>query len=300
MLNPFIFSNCLSPDFFSRFGRPWLSFDAEAAGEGFFSKLLSKLSNFAMTSGLRLIAAALVLVVGFALAKKLFKAYTSSRMFSRVPRDIQGILRWLINFILRLVVIILAIAILGIPLTSAATILSSCTLALGLALQGSLSNLAGGLMLLIFKPFHVGDYIEASGFSGTVESIGVFYTALQTPDNRRIVMPNSALSNTNVVNFSVYDTRRVDITVSAGASADSEAVKALVRGVIAGEALALAEPEPFVRLNDCTDGKLNYTVRVWCRQEDYFTLYNDLQEHLRLAFAEKGVSPALNTIKIEK
>ncbi|MCH5279033.1 MAG: mechanosensitive ion channel [Christensenellaceae bacterium] len=265
---------------------------------GFLGKLLEVLQDFAMHSGLRLIAAVLTLIIGFKLAKWICKAFERGKAFKGLGQDVQGIARGTIKFLLHLIVIVLVIAILGIPLASVATIISSAAVALGLALQGSLSNLAGGLMILVFKPFHVGHFIEAAGFSGEVETIGVFYTALRTLDNRRVVLPNAALSNANLVNFSVYDTRRVDLTVSAGISSDSEVVKAIIHGVILGEKLALLEPEPFVRLNDCTDGKLNFTVRVWCMSEDYFTLYNDLQEDLREAFVQKGVAPALTKMEL--
>lgn len=265
---------------------------------GFLGKLLEVLQDFAMHSGLRLIAAVLALIIGFKLAKWICKAFERGKAFKGLGQDVQGIARGTIKFLLHLIVIVLVIAILGIPLASVATIISSAAVALGLALQGSLSNLAGGLMILVFKPFHVGHFIEAAGFSGEVETIGVFYTALRTLDNRRVVLPNAALSNANLVNFSVYDTRRVDLTVSAGISSDSEVVKAIIHGVILGEKLALLEPEPFVRLNDCTDGKLNFTVRVWCMSEDYFTLYNDLQEDLREAFVQKGVAPALTKMEL--
>lgn len=271
-----------------------------ASESNFFIDLFNTIKTFAMTSGLRLIAAAITLFAGFAIVRKLMKAYLAGKSFNRTPKDIQGIVRWTVNFVLHAIVIILAIAILGIPLTSTATIISSFAVALGLALQGSLSNLAGGLMILLFKPFHVGDYIEASGLGGTVESIGVFYTTLQTYDNRRIVMPNATLSNTNVVNSSAYDRRRVDITVSAGAENNSDEVKNVLLSVIKNQGLAILEPAPFVRLNDCTDGKLNFTVRVWCRTEDYFDLYNDIQEDIRKAFASSGIAPALNTMKISK
>lgn len=271
-----------------------------ASESNFFINFLNTIKTFAMTSGLRLIAAAITLFAGFAIVRKLMKAYVTGKSFNKTPKDVQGIVRWTMNFVLHVIVVILVIAILGIPLTSAATIISSCAVALGLALQGSLSNLAGGLMILIFKPFHVGDYIEASGLGGTVESIGVFYTTLQTYDNRRIVMPNAALSNTNVVNFSAYERRRVDITVSAGAENNSDDVKNVLLSVIKKQRLAILEPAPFVRLNDCTDGKLNFTVRVWCRTEDYFDLYNDIQEDIRSAFASSGFAPALNTMKISK
>lgn len=266
----------------------------------FFTKLLDTLQTFAMTSGLRLIAALFVLILGTKLAGILSKSYLKSAFYRKTAADVQGILRWSVNFILHALVVILAIAILGIPLTSVATIISSAAVALGLALQGSLANLAGGLMLLVFKPFHVGDCIEAAGFSGIVENIGVFYTSLKTFDNRRVVMPNASLSNTNLTNFSVFDTRRVDMTISTGTSCGSEEIKQLISGIIKGEALALSDPVPFVRLDSCTDGKLNFTVRVWCKSPDYFDLYNDLQEHIQKALADNGISPAVPSVKVIK
>lgn len=266
----------------------------------FLTKLLDTLQSFAMTSGLRLIAALLVLIIGTKLASLLSKSYLKSAFYKKTVADVQGILRWSINFILHALVVILAIAILGIPLTSVATIISSAAVALGLALQGSLANLAGGLMLLVFKPFHVGDCIEASGFSGVVENIGVFYTSLKTFDNCRVVMPNASLSNTNLTNYSVFDTRRVDMTISAGASCDSEQIKQLIRETIRNETLALSDPAPFVRLDNCTDGKMNFTVRVWCKSPDYFDLYNDLQEHIQKSLADNGISPAVPSVKVVK
>ncbi len=287
-------------------GKRKMNFLMKSIGRGilpesdFFSKAWEYIKDFAVHSGLRIIAAILIVIIGIPLARKLIKAYEKSKAFNRVNKDIQGISKWVVKYLLYLAVIALVIVVLGIPTASIATLISSVTLAIGLALQGSLTNIAGGIMLLAYKPFHVGDYIEASGNSGTVEDIGAFYTTLKTVDNRRIVVPNGTLSNANIVNFSSYETRRVDITVSASASCDSEKVKEIIRNVIDCEGLAMKEPEPFVRLNDCTDGKLNYTVRVWCKTEDYFTLYNDLQEDLRTAFVEHDIAPALNTMRITK
>lgn len=272
------------------------------ASTGFFDNLLRLLSDFAMHTGLRLLAAIAVLIIGLRAVRALNRRYIKSKAYEKLEPDVRGIVRWLLSFLLNAAVIIGVIAILGIPLTSVATVISSAALALGLSLQGSLANLAGGIVLLIFKPFHVNDVIEVSSFSGTVESIGVFYTSLRTFDNRCVILPNAGLSNANLINNTCYDTRRVDITVSTGSETDSETVKGLVTSVIAAQHLALLNPEPFVRLNDCTDGRLNYAIRVWCKTDDYYDLYHNLQEDLRREFKQMGLSPATPqmTVRIEK
>lgn len=150
-------------------------FDADkAANGGIFHELWAIVRNFAMTSGLRLAAAIIVLLLGLKIAKAVLKRYEKSRAFQKIVPDVRGVVRWLAGFLLYALIIVLVIGILGIPLASVATIISSAAIAVGLALQGSLSNLAGGIVILAFKPFHVGDVIQTGSYNGTVESIGVF------------------------------------------------------------------------------------------------------------------------------
>ena len=152
-------------------------FDADkAANGGIFRELWAIVRNFAMTSGLRLAAAIIVLLLGLKIAKAVLKRYEKSRAYQKIVPDVRGVVRWLAGFLLYALIIVLVIGILGIPLASVATIISSAAIAVGLALQGSLSNLAGGIVILAFKPFHVGDVIQTGSYNGTVESIGVFYT----------------------------------------------------------------------------------------------------------------------------
>ena len=163
-------------------------FDADkAANGGIFRELWAIVRNFAMTSGLRLAAAIIVLLLGLKIAKAVLKRYEKSRAFQKIVPDVRGVVRWLAGFLLYALIIVLVIGILGIPLASVATIISSAAIAVGLALQGSLSNLAGGIVILAFKPFHVGDVIQTGSYNGTVESIGVFYTTITTFDNQRVV-----------------------------------------------------------------------------------------------------------------
>jgi len=180
--------------------------------------------------------------------------------------------------------------ILGVPVTSFITILASCGVAIGLALQGSLSNFAGGLMILFFKPFKVGDYIEAAGESGTVSEISVVYTVLLTPDNKKITIPNGTLTNSVIENYSSEATRRVDFTFNTGYECDIEKVKELILKIISEHPAALKEPEPFVRLSAHGESSLTYSARVWCNSEDYWNLYFDTIEAVKNAFDENKIS----------
>ena len=179
--------------------------------------------------------------------------------------------------------------VLGVPATSFITILASCGVAVGLALQGSLSNFAGGLMILFFKPFKVGDYIEASGESGTVAEISVVYTVLLTPDNKRITIPNGALTNSVIENYSSEPTRRVDFTFTADYNNDIEKVKAVIDEVINAHPAALKDPAPFVRLSAHSENALTYTARVWVKSADYWTVFFDVTENVKLAFDKNNI-----------
>ena len=275
-------------------------FDADkAANGGIFRELWAIVRNFAMTSGLRLAAAIIVLLLGLKIAKAVLKRYEKSRAFQKIVPDVRGVVRWLAGFLLYALIIVLVIGILGIPLASVATIISSAAIAVGLALQGSLSNLAGGIVILAFKPFHVGDVIQTGSYNGTVESIGVFYTTLTTFDNQRVVLPNAGLSNAHITNASAFDTRRVDLIVSAGCDTDSSAVHAAIERVVKAQKYALNEPAAFIRLNDCTDGKQNFAVRVWCRTENEYDLYHDLQEGIREEFVRCGIAPTLPVMNVK-
>lgn len=275
-------------------------FDVSSAADGgILQELWATVRNFAMTSGLRLIAAIVVLLLGLRIVKTIMKRYEKSRAYEKITPDVRGVVRWLIGFLLYAVIIVLVIGILGIPLASVATIISSAAIAVGLALQGSLSNLAGGIVILAFKPFHVGDVIQTGSYNGTVESIGVFYTTLTTFDNQRVVLPNAGLSNASITNASAFDTRRVDLTVSAGCDTDSSAVHAAIERVVKAQKYALPDPAAFIRLNDCTDGKQNFAVRVWCKTENYYDLYHDLQEGLREEFVRCGIAPTLPVMNVK-
>ena len=267
-------------------------FDADkAANGGIFRELWAIVRNFAMTSGLRLAAAIIVLLLGLKIAKTVLKRYEKSRAFQKIVPDVRGVVRWLAGFLLYALIIVLVIGILGIPLASVATIISSAAIAVGLALQGSLANFAGGVMILLFRPFLVGDFIELkSGESGTVTSISIFYTTLHTIDNHKLVIPNGTVSNASVSNYSAMQERRLSLDFSVRPDTDAARMSGLLRGIAASHDKVLQDPPPFARLTKLTETAAVYTLRVWCRNADYWDVNYDLLEHAGRALIENGIS----------
>ena len=255
-----------------------------------WQNVLDSLIELATSWGLKLLGALVVLVVGLRLIGWLKKWLQTSPKLDKLDSGLRSFLISFSGIVLYAVLFITIAMVLGVPATSFITILASCGVAIGLALQGSLSNFAGGLMILFFRPFKVGDFIEASGESGTVTEITVVYTVLTTPDNKRVTIPNGALTNSVIENYSAEPLRRVDLTFSTGYDCDIEQVKAVIGKLVAEHPAALSEPEPFVRLSAHGDSALTYTVRIWTKSEDYWTVYFDMTEGVKKAFDQNGIS----------
>lgn len=255
-----------------------------------WKNILTFLLEFATSFGIKLLGAIIVLVVGLKCTSLLSKWIRHSNKLNKLDVSLRSFLASFSKIVMYIVLVITAAMILGIPATSFITILASCGVAVGLALQGSLSNFAGGLMILFFKPFKVGDYIEASGESGTVKEISVVYTELLTPDGKRITIPNGSLTNSVIKNYSAEALRRVDLSFSVSYDSDDETVKGLLTGIINAHPQALKDPAPFVRLSEHGDSALIYTVRVWCKNEDYWTVYFDIVEKAKAAFDENNIA----------
>lgn len=251
--------------------------------------LLNFLKELITTAGLRILYAVLIIVIGLKLIKFFAKRCEKAKWYRRIDKSVAHFIVSSLNVILKVLVFVSAALVLGVPATSFVAILTSAGVAIGLALQGSLSNFAGGLMILIFKPFRVGDYIESAEVSGTVQDISIFYTVLITPDNKTVHCPNGALSNTHVTNYSEQETRRVDIPVSVSYDADVAAVKQLLTETAAANEMILPDQPPFVRLSECADSSLDFTVRVWCKNTDYWTVKFDLTEAIQAALVAAGI-----------
>lgn len=189
-------------------------------------------------------------------------------------------------------------AYLNFPINSLVTVLGVIGVALSLSLQGSLSNLAGGITVMATRPFAVGDYVEAGGVSGTVNEIGLVYTKLKTIDNKIIFIPNGEISGEKIINYNKQEQRRVDLTFTVSYDDDPERVKEIMRQVIGAHPKALFSPEPFVRTTSLGESSVGYTLRVWCATEDYWDLYYDLLEQVRAAFDREGVELTYNHLNV--
>lgn len=258
-----------------------------------FNKTLDTVINyvveFATSFGFKLVEAIVVLLVGLWLIKIIKKFIKTSPRLDKLDPSLRSFLTSFISLALGIVLVITIVSILGVPATSLLTVLASCGVAIGLALQGSLANFAGGIMILLFKPFKVGDFIEASGESGTVKEITVVYTILVTPDNKCITIPNGTLTNSVIENYSTEDTRRVDLTFNVAYNSDSAKVKEILERLATAHPCALKEPAPFVRLTKQGDSALEYSVRVWCKSSDYWTVNLDLTEQVKEEFDKNGI-----------
>lgn len=259
---------------------------------------LNKLVDMCISVGGKLLAAILVLVVGSILIKCLVKALRKSKMSKRADPTVHNFLISLVRIGLYALLIVTLIAIMGVPMASIVAVIASAGVAVGLALQGSLSNLAGGIMLLIFRPFKLGDFIDASGFSGTVMDIGIFYTTLKTGDNKSITIPNGSLMNDSVINYSVHETRRVDLTFGVAYGTDVEKVKSILLEEATKHDKALKDPAPFCRLSKQNESSLDFVLRVWVNSGDYWQVNFDLLERINARFEAEGIEIPFNQVDV--
>lgn len=185
---------------------------------------------------------------------------------------------------------ITSLSFLGVQTASLTAVLAAGGLAIGIAFQGSLSNIASGVMIILFKPFAIGHFIEAAGILGTIEEVGIFHTRLRTPDNKTIILPNSKIISDEIINYSMKENRRIDMIFGCSYDDDLKKVKEVIEKVLADEPRVLKDPAPVVGVLELADSSVNFTVRPWVQRDDYFTTMLDLNEKMKLAFDEAGIS----------
>jgi small conductance mechanosensitive channel len=243
-----------------------------------------------------------VLLIGLLIIKVIVT--TTKKVLTKGAVDItlQKFLVNLLNWVLKILLFITVIAKLGVETTSFAAILAAAGLAVGLALQGSLANFAGGILIIIFKPIKIGDFIEAQGASGTVKEIEIFTTKLNTPDNKEIIIPNGALSNGNIINYSTEDKRRVDFTFGVGYGSDIKKTKEVIFGIMNSHPLILKEPAAAaVNVSELADSSINFFTRGWVKKEDYWTVKFDVLEQTKEALDAAGIDiPYPHSVYIQK
>ena len=253
-----------------------------------YEKILEKAIEFCTSAGIKLVLAVIILLVGFKLIKVLTKAIAGHNA-PHMDKSLKSFFISFLNIALKIILAITVAGYIGVPMTSVITVLGSAGLALGLSLQGSLANLAGGIIIMVFKPFSVGDYVVSGSLEGTVTDIGIFYTKLVTGDNRIVVIPNGTISNQSVVNVSSKPDRRVDLKFTASYDADINAVKAALIKVAEENGKILKDPAPFAAVSAHLDSAIEYLLRVWCKKEDYWNVYFALMEDVKREFDAQNI-----------
>ena len=251
--------------------------------------VITKTSEYLADTGINLILSLILLVVGWKLINLLSKKMKEGKIFGRIEPTARSFIRSALTIVLKILLLVTIAAILGVPMTSMVAVISSCGLAIGLALQGSLSNIAGGFILTVFKPFVVGDYIKSGEYEGTVKAINIFYTKIITPDNKIIVIPNSKVSDSALIDYNAFPTRRVDINISAAYSEDSDVVKkALIDVANENEKIEIS-PAPVAVITSFDDSAVAYQLRVWTRTEDYWDVKFAVTERIKKVFDERNI-----------
>jgi len=246
--------------------------------------------TYALPWGINIAMALAIFVIGRWIARALTNLVASLMKKAGTDPILIGFVTSITNAILLLFIIIAALDQLGVDTTSFIALIGAAGLAVGLALQGSLQNFAAGVLLIIFRPFKVGNFIEAAGTAGVVEEIGVFSTRMKTGDNREIIVPNGAIYGGTITNFSARDTRRIDMVFGIGYDDDLRKARGIIESVIAADERILKDPAPLVAVGELADSSVNFNVRPWAATSDYWAVRFDLTEKIKLAFDDAGIT----------
>ncbi|RIA10822.1 small conductance mechanosensitive channel [Flavobacteriaceae bacterium MAR_2010_72] len=251
--------------------------------------------------GPKLLMAIIIWFIGSWIIKIILKGVRKSLEKGDYDISLKKFLLNLISWTLKIVLIVVVLGTVGVETTSFAAILAAAGLAIGLALQGSLANFAGGILIMLFKPFKVGDLIQAQGELGTVKEIEIFTTKLKSPDNKEIILPNGVLSNGNITNYTSHETRRIDLVFGVGYDSDIKTTKEVLMHQLVSHPKVLKEPAPLVALNQLADSSINFNVRPWVNTEDYWPVYYELMESTKQALDDAGIEiPYPHHVEIRK
>lgn len=248
------------------------------------------MGDLAVQFGTKLLVAVVVLVIGLWIIKRIMNLFDLAMQKKKVEITLHQFLLSIVGILLKAILIIIFASMVGVETTSLIAVLGAAGLAVGLALQGSLSNFAGGILILFFKPFKSGDVIDAQGYVGIVQEIQIFNTVLLTLDNQRVIIPNGLLSNGCVKNIFVEPTRRVDLTFGISYSDDILKAKSVLKAVVDADDRILKAPEVDIFVSEHADSSVNILVRPWVESENYWPVYFGLMENVKLAFDKEGIS----------
>lgn len=246
--------------------------------------------SYVLSYGVKLLLGIVLLLIGFWIIKKVVSGLHKLMTKKSIDPTLIPFIKSLMSVTLKALLLISVISYMGIPMTSFVALLGAAGLAVGMALSGTLQNFAGGVILLILKPFKVGDFIEAQGYMGIVNEIQIFNTIITTVDNKRVIIPNGGLSTGALTNYTAEKTRRVDLTFGIGYSDDIDKARDVIKSVISKNDKILKDPEPFIGVVELADSSVNLVTRVWSATEDYWDVFFYMQESVKKAFDKEGVS----------
>lgn len=253
-------------------------------------KIIDQISTLIFKYGPSFIGAIAVWFIGSWIIKMMVKAAAKMMEKSKMDSSLQPFLMSLISIMLRIMLVISVLSMLGIEMTSFIAILGAAGLAVGMALSGTLQNFAGGVIILLFKPYKVGDFIEAQGYTGTVSAIQIFNTILKTPDNKTVIIPNGGLATSSLTNYTAEETRRVDWKVGIAYGDDADKAKAVMLRLCEADERILKDPAIFVAVSELGDSSVNFALRAWVNVPDYWNVYFDMNEKIYKTFAQEGLN----------
>lgn len=254
------------------------------------NSLIDQVTELAITYAPKLAGAIVVLLIGNWVIKMIMKQFMRILDKGKTDDSLKPFLKGIVGMLLKVMLVISVLGMVGIEMTSFIAILGAAGLAIGMALSGTLQNFAGGVMILIFKPFKPGDYIDAQGYQGIVDEIQIFNTILKTPDNKTIIIPNGGLSTSAMVNYSTEPTRRVDWTFGVAYGDDADKARSVIEKLCAEDSRIMKDPELFIGLSALADSSVNFAVRAWVKTEDYWDVFFQLNEKVYKTFDKEGLS----------
>jgi len=254
------------------------------------NSIIEQVVTLAVSYGPKVIGVIIVFILGKWLISLFSNWFEKLLNKKGTDESLKPFLKQLVNTLLQVLLLISVLGMLGIEMTSFIAILGAAGLAVGMALTGTLQNFAGGVMILLFKPYKVGDVIEAQGFLGSVFEIQIFNTILKTPDNKTIIIPNANLSNSSMINYSTEGKRRVDWTIGVGYGSDIDKTKKIIKDLCDNESRILKEPEVFIALSELADSSVNFVVRGWVNSADYWDVFFKMNENIYKTFEKEGIN----------
>lgn len=266
--------------------------------EQFLNGLITWVSTTGVSIGLKILVSLIIMLISFKIINKLARNIEKKNDKAKYDKTIMKTLAYILKIALKCLVVVCLIGYLGIDTSGITALIASLGVCVGLAVNGAVANLAGGVLIIVTRPFKIDDYIEAQGYSGTVEDIHITCTKICTPDNKIIYLPNGALSNGNIVNYSEKDTRRVDFTFSISYSSDFEKAKAIISKLCDAHELVLKNPAPFIRVSAHGASSIDIVTRVWVKSADYWTVNFDLLESVKTAFDKEGIEIPYNQLDV--